>query len=91
MKKYTETDIKDYVCKLTLQQANRLLEHCNKFEIEPDIVAWYEDKADFYSDWTNSKDVNYTREEAQNRYDEGTKNTGEFCKFANGEIVRLKL
>lgn len=87
---YSVEDIKDYMNKITEQQAKSLIKHCNEHEIYPDICAWYENMEDFYSDWCNPKTVNMTREQAREIFD-NRKITGEFCRFANGEIVRLVL
>lgn len=85
---YGVEDIDDYKKKITQEQAQILIKHCNKFQITPDICAWYDNMEDFYSDWCNINDLNFTKQQAKERYQEG-KETGEFCKFKNGEIVRL--
>lgn len=87
-KNYQVNDINDYKNKITEEQAQQLIKHCNKYNITPKICAWYDNMEDFYSDWCNINDLNFTKQQAKERYQEG-KETGEFCKFKNGEIVRL--
>lgn len=82
---YKIEDIDDYKDRLTEEQKKVLIRHCNRYEINPEICAWYDNWEDFCSDWC-SDDVGLTRTEARERLNEGT---GEFCRFGNGEIVRL--
>ena len=37
--------------RLSKEQAEELLKHCNEFGIHPEICAWYDDMEDFYTDW----------------------------------------
>ena len=85
---YKIEDIDDYQNRLTENQAQLLIEHCNKYQIKPEICAWYDNMKDFYSDWCNINDLNFTKEDARSRFVE-SKETGEFKVFASGEIVRL--
>ena len=87
-KLYKAEDIDDYMNRLTKEQAEELLEHCNGFGIFPEICAWYDCMEDFYTDWVYDHKVFSTEDEADERYKEGTE-TGEFKKFKSGEIVRL--
>lgn len=48
--KYTKEDINDYMDKITASQAEELIEHCNRFDVYPEICAWYDDMDDFYTD-----------------------------------------
>jgi len=83
---YKVEDIDDYQNRLTEDQINRLIRHCNRYEVAPNICAWYDDWEDFCSDWCD--EIGYTRTEARERLNFGK---GEFCKFSNGEIVRLSM
>lgn len=90
MKKYNIEQIDDYQNRLTEQQKNALLKHCNDFDVYPNICAWYDDMDDFYQDWIYDNKIFKTKAEAKNRYKQGLEE-GEFKKFSNGEIVRLSL
>lgn len=81
---YKVTDIDDYQNRLTEEQKKALIAHCNRYEIKPEICAWYDNWEDFCSDWCDG--VGYTRTQAREIYHGGK---GEFCTFSNGEIVRL--
>lgn len=83
---YNSNDIKDYKNRLTEEQKELLIKHCNSYNIYPNICAWYDNWEDFCSDWCDG--VGYTRTEAR-RILHGGK--GEFKIFKNGEIVRLVL
>lgn len=72
--------------KITEEQKEILIGHCNYYKIKPEIIAWYEDLNDFYMDW--KEHVGYTKEKANERLNS---ETGEFCQFPNGEIVRLSI
>jgi hypothetical protein len=80
---YKVTDIDDYQNRLTEEQKDKLIKHCNDYNIKPEICAWYDDLEDFFSDWCN---IGYKRTEARELLNS---NKDEFCKFKNGEIVRL--
>jgi hypothetical protein len=80
---YNRTDIDDYQNRLSDEKIKKLLRHCNKHSIAPEICAWYDDMADFFEDWCG---IGYTKTQAR---DVMRNNKDEFCKFANGEIVRL--
>lgn len=86
--KFTREDIDDYLNKITDSQAEELLNHCNEFEISPDICAWYDDMDDFYTDWVYDNNICVDEADADERYEYGCE-IGEFKKFTNGEIVRL--
>ena len=82
---YTIDMIDDYQNRLTIEQKEKLIKHCNKYNIAPEICAWYEDVRDFIEEWIQ---YGYTRTEAReklNMYD----NNGEFKKFKEGTIIRL--
>jgi hypothetical protein len=83
-KVYTIRDISDYRVRLTNEQRVQLMKHCNKFQIAPEICAWYEDLDDFFSDWCDY--MKMTKTEARKKLSPINK---EFCKFKTGEIVRL--
>jgi len=83
---YEIKNIDDYKNRLTEYQKKILIRHCNRYEIKPVIIAWYDDWEDFCSDWCEQ--IGYTRTEARKRLNSGN---GEFCKFSNGEIVRLSM
>lgn len=83
-------NIDDYQNRLTEEQKEVLIKHCNKYNIYPEICAWYDDMKDFYQDWVYDNNIFETKSEAKERYQDGTK-TGEFKKFNNGEIVRLSI
>lgn len=69
--------------KVTSELLFKLEKHCKKYNISnPEICAYYKDREDFYSDWCS---IGYTRDEARKLLQN---NTGEFQKFATGEIVR---
>ena len=85
---YTKEDIDDYKDKITDSQAKELIEHCNKFNISPEICAWYDDMDDFYTDWVYDNNICEDESDADERYEYGCE-IGEFKKFSNGEIVRL--
>ena len=84
---YKIADIDDYQNRLTEDQKKRLVTHCNRYEIKPEICAWYDNWEDFCSDWCD--EIGCTRTEARERLNGDMDNKGEFCKFSNGEIVRL--
>lgn len=85
---YTIEDIKDDQNRLDEYQTERLLEHCNDFKIAPVIVAWYDDKKDFYQDWVYDHDIFDNEDDAEVRFSYG-RETGEFYLFESGEIIRL--
>ncbi len=85
---YTIKDIDDYQNRLTEEQAEELIKHCNEFDIYPEICAWYDNMDDFYTDWIYDNKIFKTKKEADERYKYGTE-IGEFKTFNNGEIVRL--
>jgi hypothetical protein len=74
-------NIKDYMTKITEEQSKELIEHCNKNNIAPHICAWYENERDRYDDYRLH--CGYTKEQVDDLPDQI------FCKFSNGEIVKL--
>lgn len=82
---YKISDIDDYQDRLTQEQAQALIKHCNRYEIKPVICAWYDDWEDFCSDWC-SENIGYTKTQARKLLHGGK---GEFKIFSNDEIVRL--
>lgn len=61
---------------------DKIVRHCNRYGLQPDICAWYADLEDFFSDWCV---IGYTKTEARKLYHGGK---GEFQTFANGNIIR---
>lgn len=82
--KYNINDIDDYQNRLDEEQKSKLIKHCNKYEIAPNICAWYDNLEDFYSDWCK---IGYTKKQAKELLNNNIEN--EFIKFSNGEIIRL--
>lgn len=59
-------------------------EHAKEYGIEPEVCAWYEDHADFVTDWA---DAGYTVEKANNLLKD---NPQEFMELPDGlGIVRF--
>lgn len=90
LKKYKISDIDDYMNRLTDKQKEKVIEHCNKYDIYPDICAWYDDMDDFYTDWIYDNKIFKTKDEADDRYEYGI-DIGEFLKFEDGQIVRFSI
>ncbi|HCL4479928.1 TPA: hypothetical protein N2D99_001995 [Clostridium botulinum] len=84
---YNINDIDDYMDKITGEQKKVLIKHCNRYEINPEICAWYSDWEDFCSDWCN-ENIGYTRTQARKLLHGGK---GEFVIFSNREIIRLSM
>lgn len=82
---FNVNEIDDYQNRLTEEQKKSLIKHCNRYEISPRIIAWYDGWEDFCSDWC---EIGYTRTQAREKLHGGL---GEFKKFNNGEIVRLSI
>lgn len=82
---YNIVDIVDYQNRLTEKQKQKLIFHCNKYNINPEICAYYDNMEDFYSDWVD--EVGYSKDEAKSLLI--VNDGGEFKKFGNGLIVRL--
>ena len=87
---YKIKDIADYQSRLTNEQTESLIQHCNEFNIYPIICAWYDNMEDFYQDWVYDYEIFKTEEEADDRYEYGIEK-GEFLKFEDGQIVRLSV
>ena len=87
---YKINDIDDYQNRLTDQQKNVGIEHCNEYDIKPVICAWYDDMQDFYTDWIHDNHIFKTEDEADSRYQEGVE-TGEFLKLKDNQIVRFSV
>lgn len=88
MQKYKLENIDDYLNRLTPEQAEELIVHCNEYDIFPNICAWYDDMDDFFDDWCEQ--VGLTEKEAQERFKEG-KEIGEFKQFSDEQIIRLAM
>ncbi len=90
MRKYKLENIDDYLNRLTPEQAEELIVHCNEYDIFifPNICAWYDDMDDFFDDWCEQ--VGLTEKEAQERFKEG-KEIGEFKQFSDEQIIRLAM
>jgi len=81
---FTKNDIDDYQNRLTKEQSDKVIEHCNEYDIKPNICAWYDNLEDFYSDWCG--ELNYSKEEADSLLAD---NPNEFLTFSDGSIVRF--
>lgn len=88
--KYRICDIDDYANRLNSKQSEDLLIHCDKYDIAPDICAWYDDMDDFYTDWIYDNNICADEEEADKRFKTGCEE-GEFLLLDDGQIVRLSL
>lgn len=69
---------------LSEDKIQKILEHCERYDLEPDVCAYYEDIDDFYSDWCD--DLGYTEEEADEMLDSYS---GEFIEFDGWGILRF--
>ena len=83
---YTVDMIDDYQNRLSDEQKQKLIKHCNKYNIAPIICAWYEGYKDFIDEWVQ---YGYNRTEARYKLSPSYENSGEFKKFSTGEIIRL--
>jgi hypothetical protein len=81
---YNIEDINDYRNKITEEQAQKLINHCNRHDISPDICAWYDDIDDLFDDYKEHCD--YTKTITREMLRE---NKDMFCTFKNGELVKL--
>lgn len=84
--KYTVEDIDDYQNRLSDEDKDILIQHCNEHDISPKICAWYDDVEDFQSDWVD--EVGYSEKDAFKIFSDGLLD-GEFKQFIDGRIVRL--
>ena len=66
------------------EHISKIYKHCEKYNIEPEVCAYYSNWNDFCSDWCD--DIGMTRTEAKEIYHGGK---GEFLTFASGEIIRF--
>ncbi len=82
--KYEISDIDDYQNRLTEKQKKLLIRHCNRYQIAPEICAWYDDMDDFYSDWVEQ--IGYTKTGARKLMQD---NKDEFKRFSDSSIIRL--
>ena len=83
---YTVNMIDDYQNRLSDDQKQKLIKHCNKYNIAPIICAWYQDTKDFIDEWVQ---YGYTRTTAREKLLMKNDNSGEFKTFSTGEIIRL--
>ena len=90
MTKYKINDIDDYQNKLTNKQKERVINHCNRYDIFPNICAWYDDLDDFYTDWIYDNKIFKTEDKANERYEYGVE-IGEFLNFKDGQIIRFSI
>jgi len=81
--KYNIDQIDDYQNRLNEEQKETVITHCNEFQIEPVICAWYDDMDDFYEAW---EEVGYSTEDADTLFDSSK---DEFLEFDNDTIVRF--
>jgi hypothetical protein len=81
---FTIENIHDYMKKISIEQSNELLNHCNKYDIEPKICAWYTDLNDLFEDYKDH--CNYDNDQIEDLLDI---DKDAFCTFLNGEIVKL--
>lgn len=82
MKKEIEKESLEYLqghMTVTDEITNKILNHCKRYNLEPEICA-------YYSDWEDSSTVGYTRTEARELYHGGK---GEFLTFNSGDIIRF--
>lgn len=88
MNKSLEESIKylEQHMEITKEVLKSILRHCKRYNLRPDICAYYSDWEDFCSDWCD--DLNYSRTEARRLYHGGK---GEFVTFASGEILRFSM
>lgn len=68
---------------ITPEIEEKIKRHCKRYNIEEDICAWYKDKEDFYSDWS---EIGYSKTEANKILHGGI---GEFMVLTNGNILRF--
>jgi len=64
----------------------KIIAHCNRYGIYPEICAYYYDWEDFCSDWCD--EIGYTRTEAREKLHGGN---GEFMIFKGWGIIRFVL
>ena len=83
---YTIKDIDDYQNRLTEEQAEELIKHCDEFDIYPEICAWYDNMDDFYTDWIYDNKIFKTKKGADERYKYGTE-IGECISMPNYDFV----
>lgn len=84
MDKESEKYLSQYM-KLTDKIRQKIESHASRYNVKPEICAWYLDWEDFCSDWCDN--CGYTRAEARKIYHGGI---GEFMKLPEGnEIVRF--
>ena len=73
------TDVSD-------EQKGKIIQHATRYNINPDICAYYEDWEDFCSDWCDG--IGYTRTEARKLLHGGK---GEFMVFKDWGIIRFTI
>lgn len=91
MSKYTIDMINNYMPEmLTDEKAKLFIKHCNRYNVNPCICAWYDDWEDFCSEWCD--DLGYSHTEARKLLNnEWHGNVGEFKKFSDDTICRVSL
>lgn len=77
-------DYPDMYPELDEDKTKKIFAHCNRYNIEPVICAYYEDWEDFCSDWCDH--IGYTRTEARDKLHGGI---GEFMIFEGWGILRF--
>lgn len=68
------------------EKTKKVIKHCKRYNIEPNVCAYYEDWEDFCSDWCD--DIGYTRTDARELLHGGK---GEFQIFKNWGILRFSI
>jgi len=88
-KEYVYTSIDDYQNRLTDEQKEIVIKHCDCYSIKPIICAWYDDTEDFYSDWV--EDLGYSKDDADDLLAGNRDNKEEFITFSDGQIIRFSI
>ena len=79
-------DYPEWYPQLDEEKIKNIIKHCKKYDINPEICAYYEDWEDFCSDWCDN--IGYSRTEAREKLHGGE---GEFMIFKNWGIIRFTL
>lgn len=77
-------DTKNIGPSLRVKQGLQLLKHCNDKNIKPIICAWYDDIDEVYEDY--NEHCGYSKSETKQILKD---DSNMFCRFFNGEIVKL--
>ena len=84
--KRKKIDYPEHYPKISENQVDKILKHCKKYNIKPQVCAYYENWKDFCSDWCDF--IGLTKTEAKERlYGE----EGEFLIFKGWGIIRFSL